>query len=139
MAFWSIRADESGKIDNPKCEVTSLCGFLASAPERDKFGGKWFECQRDWNVPTIHMGRIMHPEDHPEWADVRERWDRSKPGAWESERDRMLLQFAKLTEEHKLYCSGAVVDADYFRRMPKDGYKAGFEDPLYLAFAVFSA
>lgn len=136
MAFWSICADESCKIDNPNCAVTSLCGFLANAPEWDKFGAKWFECQRDWNVPAIHMAWIMHPDEHAEWDEVRKRWERSKPGTWESERDRMLMQFARLTEEHKLYCTGAVVDAEYFRLMPKNGYKAGYKDPLFLAFEV---
>ena len=113
MAYYRITADESGKL-NSKADYTSFCGYIALWSEWIRFEMEWESCLFKWGVPPIHMAKIYRPESDEQWAKVKDKWATN----WESERDRMLLEFASIVNTSQLVGIGGVVDSAHFRSLP---------------------
>lgn len=132
MAHMVFYCDESGKYP---ADAVTFSGFVASADTWNKFKNAWNDLRIRLEVPPIHMGRIYHPEDNPEWSAVKGRWGKD----WESKRDGMLLQFANIVFESDVACVGSVLDCRAFDKMHH--LKTTVGDPQYLTFehAIISA
>ena len=130
MGVYRIYMDESGKFENQNCEYISMCGYVGHSSEWERIELEWNNCLFRWQVPPIHMAKIMHPEDDREWKKIKQDWGRS----WEVKRDHMLLEFANLMQRSNAACVGAVVDAAHFRSLPDSPLKKSYETPLKFAF-----
>lgn len=130
MAVFRICMDESGKFDNQNCEFISMCGYVAHTSEWERIQLEWSNCVFRWQIPPIHMAKIMHPEDDREWKKVKEDWGT----AWEDKRDDMLAEFAELMRRSNAACVGAVVDAKHFRSLPESPMTKSYDTPLKYAF-----
>ncbi|MBZ5661440.1 MAG: DUF3800 domain-containing protein [Acidobacteriia bacterium] len=130
MAHFHIYADESGKYETPNCEYTSMCGYLGHASEWNKFSEDWMNCRLRWAAPPIHMGKIYHADEHPEWLRLQNKWGIE----WDELRERMLLEFAKIVARSNLVCIAAVVDAAYFRALPDSAFKRTNLGPIEMSF-----
>ncbi len=116
MAAFYIYVDESGKLSG-KSDYTSLCGYLAHAQEWQRFAVEWNACRLRWQVPAIHMTRIMSPDlREDDWKVKKEVWGE----LWESKRDQMLEEFAWIIHRSSLVCVGTVLDASSYRRIQKE-------------------
>lgn len=130
MAIFYIYADESGKHGAPRCEYTSMCGYVGHASEWNRFSDEWNNCRFRWEAPPIHMGKLYHPDEHAEWAQWKSKCGRE----WEALRETMLAEFAKIVARSSLVCVGAVVDAAYFRSLPESKFKRANGTPIEMSF-----
>ena len=74
MANFHIYADESGKLSG-KSDNTCLCGYVSYAQEWDRVSLEWNACRFRWQVPPIHMSRIMSPGNKDDdWKKKKEEW-----------------------------------------------------------------
>lgn len=116
MAFFYIYLDESGKLSG-NSDYTSLCGYVSSAQEWQRFGLEWNACRLKWGVPAIHMAQIMSPNPRGVgWNRKQDEWG----SQWQAKRDTMLAEFGHTIRVSSLVCIGSVVDANAFREILKD-------------------
>jgi hypothetical protein len=128
LAVFYIYADESGKPQ--KDDYTSLCGYVAHEAEWARFLLEWQAVRMKWQIPPVHMARIMFPErKDDEWLKVRKAWGKD----WEFKRDMMLQELAMTVRGAALVAIGAVVDAKHFRALADSEFKREAKDPLFLA------
>jgi len=135
MATFYIYGDESGKMRSGS-DYTSFCGYIAHVSEWERFGLEWRNCRFRWQVPPVHMARIMFPDNKDdEWRKVKESWGK----LWEKKREMMLGDFAATIRSAQIACVGAVVDANHFRLLAeKDpSFKELHKDPIHMAFHTF--
>ena len=135
LATFHIYGDESGKLKS-KADFTSFCGYVAHVSEWERFGMEWNNCRFRWQVPPVHMARIMFPDvKNDEWQATKKKWGK----LWEKKRDMMLSDFAATIRSAQIACVGAVVDANHFRKLadldPK--FKEAHRDPIHMAFHTF--
>lgn len=132
MALFRIYADESGKLGK-NADYTSFCGYIAHVAEWERFELEWRSARVRWQVPAIHMSRIMAPDNKDDaWKKTKEEWGE----AWDAKRDIMLKDFAAIIRSAHVVCVGAVVDAAHFRSLCDQDteFKQRFKSPAYLAF-----
>lgn len=130
MGVFRIYIDESGKFENEKCEWVSMCGYIAHSSEWERIQLEWNNLILRWQVPPIHMAKIAHPEDDPEWTKVKNDWG----DLWDRKRGDMLAEFGGLISRVNAACVGAVVDAEHFRSLPESPLKKSYDTPLKYAF-----
>ncbi len=132
MAMFRISADESGKLGK-NTDYTSFCGYVAHVSEWERFELEWRNCQFRWQVPAVHMARIMCPDSKDdEWRKIKNEWgDECEP-----KRTLMLNDFAATVRSAEIVCVGAVVDAAHFRSLcaAHAKFKDRFKDPAYMEF-----
>ncbi|MGB7583256.1 MAG: DUF3800 domain-containing protein [Terriglobales bacterium] len=135
MAVFHIYGDESGKL-NSKAEITAFCGYVAHVSEWERFAMEWNNGRFRWQVPAIHMARIMFPDNKDDdWRKVKQEWGKT----WEKRRDLMLNDFAAIIRSAQIACVGAVVDAKHFRELAESDpkFKEAHRDPIHLSFHTF--
>jgi Protein of unknown function (DUF3800) len=131
IVMFLIFGDESGKLH--QSDYTSFCGYVAHVSTWNTLSGMWNACRLRWQVPPIHMARVMHPDrKDDQWKRIKEEWGES----WEAKRDVMLGEFATLVKGSGIICVGGIVDAAYFRKVADSdpSFKAIFKDPIYMSF-----
>ncbi len=125
MALFHIYVDESGKLQQ-NIDYTSLCGYLASGSDWETFTENWNRCRLRWDVPPLHMAKIMKKPGLDKaykcdaWDDVRIKWG----PVWEDTRNEMLKEFASIISALPLVAIGAVVDAVAYRELKAGGSSA---------------
>ncbi len=131
MPQYMMFVDESGKL-GASSDYTSLCGYVAHAGEWIRFGEEWESCLFKWQVPPIHMGRIMYPNSKEDkWKRKYEEWGSD----WEIKREEMLQELVEIIQRANLICIGAVVDARCYRELLQDpGYTLHWNDSNVFAF-----
>lgn len=135
MATFHIYGDESGKLKGGS-DYTSFCGYIAHVSEWERFGLEWNNCRFRWQVPPVHMSRIMFPDSKDdEWRKTKQSWGVH----WEKKRDVMLGDFAATIRSAQIACIGAVVDAGHFRALAEKDplFKELHKDPIHMAFHTF--
>jgi len=135
MAVFHMYGDESGKM-GVNVERTSFCGYVAHFSVWQVFVTNWNNCRLKWQVPPIHMSRIMNPDyKDDEWKRVKDDWG----DAWDKKRDLMLDDLASIIRHTDMACIGAVVDAKRFKELADTDpdFKKLYRDPVYLAFHMF--
>ncbi len=135
MAVWHIYGDESGKMDSG-ADITSFCGYVAHISAWGVFAQNWNNARHKWQVPPLHMVRIMFPDRKPDaWKKVKDDWGT----AWEKKREIMLRDFGELIRQSDIVCVGALVDAKHFRTLAdSDGlFRQAHRDPIHMAFHTF--
>jgi hypothetical protein len=111
MAVFHMYGDESGK--GHQSDYTSFCGYVAHISVWQGFGELWHRLQMKWQVPAIHMGRIMSPDKKDDaWKRVKADWGVT----WERKRDLMLAEFSLLIRNSPIVSIGAIVDSAHFRK-----------------------
>jgi hypothetical protein len=134
MAIFHIYGDESGKLH--QSDYTSFCGYVGHVSLWQGFAAAWNNLRFKWQVPPIHMARIMFPDNKDdEWKKVKEDWGSS----WEKKRDFMLKEFAELIGTSGVVCVGAIVDSKHFRCVADSDpdFKKLYRDPIVMAFHTF--
>lgn len=125
MAVFHVYLDESGKLCNKSANYTALCGYVAHNSEWERFSLEWSNCVFRWQVPPIHMSRIMAPERRSDgWKAKQVEWGK----AWEHMRNEMLEEFGALILRSNLVCVGTVIDAVAYRRRKDEPEKPLFYD-----------
>lgn len=138
MAVFHIYGDESGKMSG-NAERTSFCGYVAHISAWQMFATIWNDCRHKWQVPPIHMSRIMVPLDQDtkddDWRKVKEDWG----DGWNKKRDLMLRELSEIVLDAKIVCVGAVVDSKHFRSIcdVDPDFKREHRDPVHMAFHTF--
>jgi Protein of unknown function (DUF3800) len=135
MAIFHLYGDESGKLSG-NAERTSFCGYVAHISQWQLFANFWNDLRFKWQVPPLHMSRIMFPDSKEDgWKKVKQDWGNS----WEKKRDIMLSQFSELILDAKIVWVGAVVDSNHFRSICEidPQFKKAHRDPVHLAFHTF--
>jgi Protein of unknown function (DUF3800) len=134
VATFYIYGDESGKLKAN--DYTSFCGYVAHVSEWQRFAMEWNNCRFRWEVPPVHMARVMFPDNKDdEWRKVKENWGKS----WEKKRVLMLTDFAATIRSAQIACVGAIVDARHFRLLADQDplFKNAHKDPIHLSFHTF--
>ena len=117
MATFHIYVDESGKLAMPQTDWTCLCGYVGHVTEWNRVSQEWANCRMKWQVPPIHMARIMNPtKKNDSWKTVYDSWGSN----WDSKRDAMLDDFADIIRFSSVACIGAIVDANAYRKVKAD-------------------
>jgi uncharacterized protein DUF3800 len=135
MAVYHIYADESGKLGG-NADRTSFCGYVGHVGMWQAFDAAWKDCCFKWQVPPIHMSRIMCPHDKDTkddaWTKVKVDWGNQ----WEGLRPRLLHELSEIIFESRIICVGAVVDANHFRSLcaVDPNFKALHHDPIHMSF-----
>lgn len=130
MAEFYLYADESGKTSS-KADYVSFCGYIAHVSEWQRFSLEWNNCRFRWGIPTVHMARIMAPDNKDdEWRKIKNQWGAD----WEAKRDLMLDDLAATVRNAHLVCVGVATDAKHFRSMPDSDFKRECRDPVFMAF-----
>jgi hypothetical protein len=135
MAVFHIYGDESGKMSS-NVDRTSFCGYVAHSSVWQIFATNWNNCRFKWQVPPIHMSRIMFPDStDDQWKKVKADWGT----VWEKKRDLMLEDLASIVKSADIACVGAVVDSKHFRFLADSDpdFKKLYRDPVHLAFHTF--
>ncbi len=135
LATFHIYGDESGKLKG-KSDYTSFCGYVAHVSEWHRFSMEWNNCRFRWQVPPVHMARVMSPDKKDdEWRKVKENWGQ----AWEKKRELMLGDFAATIRSAQIACVGAVVDSRHFRLLAERDslFTELHKDPIHLSFHIF--
>lgn len=135
MALFHIYGDESGKM-GLNVDRTSYCGFVGHVSQWQVFAQNWTNCRFKWQVPPLHMTRIMFPDNKDdEWKKVKDDWGKS----WEDKRKLMLEDFASIVRSSDIICVGAVVDAAHFRNIcdSDPDFKKFHKNPVHFAFHTF--
>jgi hypothetical protein len=110
---FALYLDESGKTD--KGEFTSLCGYVGTIEEWSRFNTDWDNLRFKWQVPPIHMSRVMYPANkEDEW---KRKWESIPNDIWDDWRHKMLDEFAQLIQLGNSLCVGSVVDAVTYRTL----------------------
>jgi hypothetical protein len=133
VAAFHIYVDESGKFQNPKDDYTSMCAYVGHISAWTQFSSEWENCRFRWQAPPIHLRKINRAEEHPEWLRVKQRLEAAAE-TWDQVREQMLGEFATIVAHSDVICSGAVVDASYYRSLPQSKFKDGTQTSLFLAF-----
>jgi hypothetical protein len=116
MAVYHIYADESGKLSG-KEPYTSLCGYVGPIAAWGQLAEAWNKCRFQWQIPPIHMSRIMHPDRKEDaWNEKWREWG----DGWVEKRDIMLAELGGIIHDVGVICIGAVVDADAYRSVRAD-------------------
>ncbi|MGD0798227.1 MAG: DUF3800 domain-containing protein [Acidobacteriaceae bacterium] len=111
--YFALYLDESGKTH--KGDFTSLCGYVATMDEWARFSLDWDNLRFKWQVPPIHMARIMYPDKKDDlW---KRKYESTPRDMWDSWRDTMLGEFGQLVLNANSVCVGSVVDAEAYRRI----------------------
>lgn len=134
MAVFHIYGDESGKLH--QSDYTSFCGYVGHISLWQGFAAMWNNLRFKWQVPPIHMARIISPDNKDdEWKKVKDEWGTS----WVTKRDVMLKEFAELVRTAGVVCVGAIVDSKHFRQVADSDpdFKKLYRDPIYMAFHTF--
>jgi hypothetical protein len=129
-----LHGDESGKLHNS--DYTSFCGYIAHISLWNQFNPHWNNYRLKWQVPPIHLARIMNPDlKDDKWKKVKEIWGTS----WEAKRDAMLNELSDFIRESGIVCVGAIVDSAHFRKVCAENpeFKKLYRDPIFLAFHSF--
>jgi hypothetical protein len=114
IAVFYLYGDDSGKLH--QSDYTSFCGYIAHISLWNSFSA-WNNCRFRWQVPPIHMARIMYPDrKDDEWKKIKDEWGES----WKVKRDAMLREFAGLVRVSGIVCVGAIIDAAHFRKEPPE-------------------
>jgi hypothetical protein len=135
VAVYHIYGDESGKLRG-NADRTSFCGYVGHVGMWDAFGEMWKDCRFKWQVPPIHMSRMMFPDSKNDaWKKVKDDWGTQ----WEGLRDQLLRELAEIVFQSRIICVGAVVDAAHFRTICATDahFKALHRDPVHMAFHTF--
>jgi len=113
MATFRIYADESGKLGK-STDYTSFCGYIAHVSEWQRFEMEWTNARFRWQVPALHMSRIMAPDNKDDgWLAIKNSWGVE----WEAKRTITLSDFAATVLSAQIVCVGGVVDAAHFRSL----------------------
>ena len=129
MAHVHMFCDESGK--GHSSDFVTFCGYLGNNDQWQSFASKWSALRVALRVPPIHMGAILHADEHPQWSVVKKRWG----DEWDARREDMLKRFSQLIYDEKLLCVGAIVDCHAFKTAAIPKLRAKLDnDPHYLAF-----
>jgi hypothetical protein len=134
MAVFHMYGDESGK--GHKDDYTSFCGYVGHVSVWSGFTELWQRLQMKWQVPAIHMGRIMSPDKKDDaWKKIKADWG----GAWERKRDLMLGEFSQLIRNSPIVSVGAIVDSAHFRKVADsdENFKKLYKDPIIMALHTF--
>jgi hypothetical protein len=115
--YFSLFLDESGKVHQPG--HAALCGYVATVDEWVRFGQAWSQLQIKWNVPALHMSKIMYPERDGGWEKV---WKRVQAGGddWEAWKDTVLHEFCTLIANASLAAVGSVIDTSAYRAVKNE-------------------
>ena len=135
MALFHIYGDESGKLSGGS-DYTSFCGYVGHVSAWGVFAQHWNNCRFKWQVPPIHMSRIMYPDSKDdEWKKVKDDWG----DAWEKKRNIMLRELGEIVRSSDIACVGAVVDCKHFRLLADRSplFKKAYRDPIHMAFHMF--
>lgn len=135
MAVFHIYGDESGKLRG-NAERTSFCGYVGHAGMWEAFAAAWKDCRFKWQIPPIHMSRIMFPDNkEDEWKKVKADWGTQ----WDGLRDQLLRELSEIVFESRVICVGAVVDSKHFGTLcdADSNFKNMYRDPVHLAFHTF--
>jgi hypothetical protein len=135
MAIFHVYGDESGKLSG-NADRTSFCGYVAHVSQWQMFAANWNACRFKWQVPAIHMARIMYPDNKDDaWKKVKQDWG----DAWEKKRDALVNELSEIIRESAIVCVGAVVDSKHFRLLADNNpeFKKLHRDPIHLAFHLF--
>lgn len=135
MAIFHAYGDESGKLSG-KADRTSFCGYVGHISAWSHFASLWNNCRMKWQVPPVHMSRIMFPDRQDDgWKKVKEEWG----SGWEKKRTIMLREFGEIVRGSDIVCIGALVDSQHFRILAdKDAlFKKAQRDPIHMAFHTF--
>jgi len=135
MAAFHIYGDESGKLSG-NSDYTSFCGYAAHISESQRFALEWDNCRLRWQVPPIHMARVMFPDNKDDdWKKVKQEWGT----AWEKKRDIMLRELSEIARNASMACVGAIVDAKHFRVLAERDplFKKAHRDPIHMSFHAF--
>src|SRR5208282_6567447 len=69
MAHFHIYGDDSGKL--AKDDYTSFCGYVGHISEWQRFSLEWNNCRLRWEVPPLHMARVMFPDRKDDaWKEI---------------------------------------------------------------------
>lgn len=128
MAVFHVCLDESGKFKSLAPDYTSLCGYIGSAHEWERFSERWDSIRLANSLPPIHVSDMMSFQN--EWYPKKQEWGEKA----EEKRNECLERFALLIQQADIRCVGAAVDAAYFRKMPQCEFKRKAEDPYFLSF-----
>ncbi len=129
-----LYGDDSGKLH--QSDYTSFCGYIAEQSLWNSFSAAWKNCQFRWQVPAIHMARIMAPDrKDDEWKKIKDDWGES----WVAKRDAMLREFSGLVRVSGIVCIGAIIDAAHFRKVADSDpdFKKLYRNSIYMAFHSF--
>ncbi len=135
MAVFHIYGDESGKL-SAQADYTSFCGYVAHASTWQAFAEMWNNCRLKWQVPPIHMSRIMFPDSKDDaWKQVKDKWGES----WAIKRNDLLGELAEIVRSSGIVCVGAIVNAKHFRLVADSdpAFKKLYRDPIHMAFHTF--
>ncbi|MFZ0868883.1 MAG: DUF3800 domain-containing protein [Candidatus Sulfotelmatobacter sp.] len=134
MAVFHMYGDESGK--GHKDDYTSFCGYVGHVSVWQGVAELWQRLQMKWQVPAIHMGRIMSPDKKDDaWKKIKTDWG----DAWERKRDLMLGEFSLLIRNSPIVSIGAIVDSAHFRTVADadEDFKKLYRDPIFMALHTF--
>lgn len=134
MAVFHMYGDESGK--GHQSDYTSFCGYVGHVSVWSGFSELWQRLQMKWQVPAIHMGRIMSPDKKDDvWKRIKTDWG----DAWEGKRDLMLREFSLLVRNSPIVSIGAIVDSAHFRKVAEadEDFKKLYRDPIFMALHSF--
>jgi hypothetical protein len=77
----------------------------------------WKACRFKWQIPPVHMSRIMWPERKEDaWTRKWKEWG----DGWETKRNAMLEELGTIIHNADIICIGAVVDANAYRLVRAD-------------------
>jgi hypothetical protein len=131
IVMFLIFGDESGKAHQG--HYTSFCGYVAHVSTWNAFSDLWNKCRFRWQVPPVHMSRIMHPDrKDDEWKRVKANWGAAR----EDKRRMMLSEFSEIVKQSGAVCVGGIVDAAHFRKVADSdsAFKIIYKDPAYMSF-----
>ena len=134
MAVFHMYGDESGKLHRD--DYMSFCGYVGHVSAWQGFAVTWSNLQLKWQVPAIHMGRIMSPDRKDDkWKEIKAAWGDS----WETKRDLMLGEFSLLIRNAPIVSVGAIVDSAHFRQVAEADadFKKLYRDPIFMALHTF--
>jgi hypothetical protein len=134
MAIFHMYGDESGK--GHQSDYTSFCGYVGHTSVWQGFSELWHRLQMKWQVPAIHMGRIMNPDKKDDaWKKIKTDWGVT----WERKRDLMLAEFSQLIRNSPIVSIGAIVDSAHFRKVAdaNEDFKKLYRDPIFMALHTF--
>ena len=118
IVYFVLYLDESGKSHFG--DYTALCGYCASVDEWARFNINWDNLRYKWQVPPIHLSRIMFPQSKEDDWKKKHDWLVSHGVNWDQWRDTMLDEFAQLVQISNTVCVGSVVDAKAYKRIKTD-------------------
>jgi len=116
LLYFSLFLDESGKTHQKG--FAAFCGFVAPSNEWGQFGDVWTSIQLKWDVPALHMSRVMARIDsdkQDEWVAIQKKMG----DKWVEWRDVVLNEFADLIGSFNMAAVGAVLDTTAYQAIRK--------------------